>query len=92
VRPGVTESPLPITCDTRTFKDADSSNKPPFLGELDVVNSMAAGQACSTVRWSWRLLVRDEKFTYLFATVQDSAHRPYTVVLPNSPNMTLFFR
>lgn len=91
-RPGAKESPLPIDCDTRTFKGAEDLKTPPFIGDPDVVGSLAAGLACSTTSWSWRLLLRDEKFTYLFATVQDPAHRPHTVVLPTSADVTLVFR
>ena len=81
----------PITCDTRTFKDPPAKT-PSFIGEPDAVNSLISGTACSTSAWSWRLLLRDDKFVYLFATVPDQAMRPQTVVLPNNENLILVFR
>lgn len=90
VRP---DSTLPIiVCDTRTFKERDSSKTPRFVGESSVVDSLAAGKACSSDQWSWRLLLRDEKFVYLFATVKDGKERPETLVLPNSDDLILVFR
>jgi hypothetical protein len=91
-RPDSTESLLPIACDTRTIKDEGSLRPPPFLGDPDVVSSLIAGRACSTETWSWRLLLRDEKYVYVFATVQDSTQRPQTLVLPHSEALTLVFQ
>lgn len=88
------DSKLPfIGCDTSTFKKNDPSVTRRFMGEPGVVDSLAAGKACTTAQWSWRLLLRDEKFVYLFATVQDpQKERPQTLVLPKSEDITLVFR
>jgi hypothetical protein len=87
------DSKLPfIGCDTRTFKTNDLSMTPRFVGEPSVVESLTAGKACTSDQWSWRLLLRDERYVYLFATVKDPKERPETLVLPNSEDITLVFR
>jgi len=87
------DSNLPfIGCDTSTFKKSDPSMTPRFVGEPSVIDSLTAGKACTSEQWSWRLLLRDEKFVYLFATVKDPKERPETLVLPNSEDLTLVFR
>jgi hypothetical protein len=89
-RAGSSDSPLPITCDTHTFKDAAPSVS--FLGEPEAVADLRSGTTCSTRQTSWRLLLRDEKFVYLFATVQNENLRPQTLILPNSDRFILVFR
>ncbi|ADW16776.1 hypothetical protein Despr_0600 [Desulfobulbus propionicus DSM 2032] len=87
------DSKLPfIGCNTSTFKKSDPSMTPRFVGEPSVIDSLMAGKACTSEQWSWRLLLRDEKFVYLFATVKDPKERPETLVLPNSEDITLVFR
>jgi hypothetical protein len=62
-----TDSNLPfIGCDTSTFKKSDPAMTPRFMGEPNVIDSFTAGKACTSDQWSWRLLLRDEKFIYLF--------------------------
>jgi len=80
-----------LACDTRTFKNDETTKMIKFIGEAEVVSSLIAGKLCSTKRWSWRLLMRDEKFVYLFATVKDSRLRPETLVIPNANSLTLIF-
>lgn len=87
-----TATSLPFVCDTRTLKNDGASKDSPFIGEPDAIESLVAGRACSTTGWSWRLLLRDEKFLYLFATVQDGAIRPATLVLPNTDELAVVFR
>ena len=81
-----------IGCDTSTFKKSDPSVSLRFVGEQSVIDSLAAGKACSSDQWRWRLLLRDEKFVYLFATVKSSKERPETLVLPNGDDITLVLR
>jgi hypothetical protein len=83
---------LSIPCDKRLLKERESSVPPPFVGDSDVPAQLGAGKACSSDERSWRLLLRDDKFIYLFATVPDAAQRPETLVLPNNDNITLVFR
>jgi hypothetical protein len=86
------KSPLLLACDTSTFKVSETTKILPFLGDPTVVQALHAGAACSTKNWSWRLLLRDEKFIYLFSTVKDSSQRPRTLVLPNQDELTLVFQ
>ena len=89
---GSSESVLPITCNAPRLNKADPLVNPPYLGEPDVVESLLAGTACTTDQWSWRLLLRDEKFVYIFATVQNRTTRPQTLILPNNDTLTLILR
>ena len=86
------ESVLPISCDTRPLKDRGPVIVPRFFGDRDAVDSLAAGLACSSEQWSWRLLLRDEKFLYLFATVRNTNQRPQTIILPNNESVTVALR
>jgi hypothetical protein len=38
---------------------------------------------------TWRLLFRDDGYTYIFRAQSEAIGRPYVVVLPNSSNLTL---
>lgn len=87
------DSNLPfIGCDPSTFKKNDPSSTPRFIGESNVIDSLTAGKACTSDQWSWRLLLRDEKFVYVFATVKDPKERPETLILSNSEDVILVFR
>jgi hypothetical protein len=81
------DAPAPIVCDTRTFKDPQPPRR--FVGDARVLDSLLAGAACSMEGRSWRLLLRDERFVYLFATVTDARLRPQTLVLPDGGDLTL---
>lgn len=93
-QPGAKEATphLPFPCDTRPLADRPSTPDPPFVGDPGMVRYMRGGGACSSEGRSWRLLFRDDKFVYLFATIPDYTGRPDTVVLPNSDALTLVMR
>ena len=59
------------------------------LGSPSALQAMAEGKACNvTGQRTWRLLYREDKYSYIFAT-GSVAQRPLTVVLPNTDNQIL---
>jgi hypothetical protein len=74
---------LPFTCEK-------SSDSPHFIRDPEIVRLLSAGVGCSSTDRSWRLLFRDDKFVYLFATLpgKDCRH-PETLVLPSSNELIL---
>ena len=82
---------LPIASDTRQLKDRSTTEDPRFIGDVQIIRRLIGGGACSSAETgSWRLLFRDDKFVYLFATVRKAAGvRPYTLVLPIADRLAL---
>jgi hypothetical protein len=89
---GSPELPQSIACDTRALKDRGVTVTPPLIGDPMEAVRLGGGAACSNDNRSWRLLLRDDKFIYLFATVRTVGERPETLVLPNSDKTTLVLR
>jgi hypothetical protein len=79
----------PMACDTRPLKDRGPPSTLGFIGSPQTRDFMTAGAGCSSEARSWRLLLRDERFIYLFATVSDGQRRPETLVLPANENVAL---
>ena len=75
-----------IACDTRPLLERIPMPSPAFIGSLDHVSALTAGGTCSADGESWRLLLRDDKFVYIFRTVTDARYRPATLILPNTGN------
>ena len=62
---------------------------PIFVGDPGLLRFLRGGAGCSSAEPSWRLLLRDDKYAYLFATVPPNGGRPDTLVLPESDKLTL---
>lgn len=91
---------LPFTC--QPLKElaplAINQQHSQIIGNINLVEKLQSGMACTTLMnyraingngWSWRLLHRDEKYVYIFSTVQDPDNRPLTLVLPANNDSTL---
>lgn len=82
---------LPFTCKAANWDKGDAAPEPlpPLIGNPATLRALRSGLACNTKgNRSWRLLLRTEKFIYLFATGSGLV-RPLTIVLPNSNNFIL---
>ncbi len=86
------EPRLPFICDTRPLLERRASVSPPFVGDPGIIRFLSGGAGCSSPERSWRLLFRDEKFVYLFASLPNFAVRPDTLVLPDDGKLILVMR
>ncbi len=89
-----TDGEMPVVCqqhDGLGMPSAGVGKLDTFIGNPDALADLRGGRACNLPgQWSWRLLYRDDKFVYLFQTVQSTeARRPLTLVVPNSDKLTL---
>lgn len=90
VTAGSTET-LPVACRAADWDkgDAKSDAQPSFIGSATTFAALRSGAACDTRdNRSWRLLYRNDKFIYLFAS-GSGVVRPLTIVLPNSDRFVL---
>jgi hypothetical protein len=73
---------FPLTC-----RSGDDLVLPPqvnYLGDSNLIKSITAlGAVCSGKEGAWRLLYRDEKFSYIFETIAHPNKRPTTLIIPN---------
>jgi hypothetical protein len=91
LNPGSPESALSFACKPSDFTAAGAAQVavPAVIGSPAAVRELRDGLACNTPNTrSWRMVYRDEKFIYLFAT-GGGAVRPLTIVLPNNDKLVL---
>lgn len=82
---------LPFTCKAADWDKGDAASEPlpPLIGNPATLRALRSGLACDTKgNRRWRLLLRTDRFVYLFATGRGLA-RPPTIVLPNSNSFIL---
>jgi hypothetical protein len=89
-----TNGDLPITCEqhVRLAPPSTDAKKPDaVIGSHFPLTELRGGRACNLPgQSSWRLLYRDDKFVYLFQTLQSTdAGRPLTLVVPVSEKLIL---
>ncbi|PWC55795.1 hypothetical protein TSO221_03535 [Azospirillum sp. TSO22-1] len=87
------ETGLPVQCDQRPLAQR-SSPAVFFIGDQNALRALNGGRACSAgpKDGSWRLLHRDEKYVYIFYTVQQRSDRPYTLALAQNDKFILILR
>jgi hypothetical protein len=88
---GSPDNALPFSCKPGDWDTTENTPKalPSLIGAPNALRELREGLACNTPNSrSWRMLYRDEKFVYLFAT-GSGAGRPLTVVLPNTDRVVL---
>lgn len=81
-----------LACDKRPLLERGAAKTPRLVGDPELAISLAAGASCSSPGRSWRLLLRDERNLYLFATVSNATQRPQTLVIPESGQLTLILQ
>ena len=81
---------LPFGCRPADWdKPAPASKPPTIIGAPGALTALDGGLACTSgSHRSWRMLYRDEKFVYLFAT-GSAAGRPLTLALPNTDRLII---
>jgi hypothetical protein len=85
---------FPIACTPADWRGAAPARAavPPVIGSPAAVDAFSEGLACNAQgSRSWRLLFRDERFIYLFATGAAEA-RPATVILPNNDSFLVILQ
>ena len=85
---------FPIACTPADWTGAapGRSAVPPVVGSPAAVDAFRQGLACNAQGTrSWRLLYRDDRFIYLFATGAAEA-RPATVILPNNDSIVVILQ
>jgi hypothetical protein len=76
--------------ETMTVACGQEWKTPNVIGDLKLVREMQEfNRACTLKNTTWRLLFRDDKSIYLFASEADPRGRPLTIILPSSEKTTL---
>jgi hypothetical protein len=71
-------------------KKPDLPNLPNLIGDPKLLRSIQQyHQTCTLNNTVWRLLYRDDKSIYLFASQTDDKVRPLTIILPNTDKVFL---
>jgi hypothetical protein len=80
---------LLVTCDPNVLLSTPQKATPSFVGSSNALDRLNGGAACSTGAQSWRLLYRDEKYVYIFLTVEQAGRRPDMLALPRGEGLAL---